>query len=465
MPPTLAFVRDAARARVLDDRFSDRALSGVSIDSRTVESGMLFAAIAGPRFDGHDFIAKALEKGCAAVLAQRPPALPAGVRLGETPVLLVDDVLTALSRVGRAWRRRVDPLVVAVTGSCGKTTVKEMTAVCLRNHFRHVHATRGNFNNHIGLPLTLLAMAAECQALVVEMGMSGRGEIAHLAQLAEPDIGIITNIAAAHLDAFDTGLAGVADAKGELFAALPPNGHAILTAGTPFTRRLLDKTNGCAVTTFGETGADVTPEPMVDDPTRPFAIRWSDTHTAPFTLAAHGRHMVFNALAAAVAARVAGCPPAGIAAALDRFGPPPGRGRSERTAAGWVVIDDSYNANPGSVTAALAALPEPTGGGRRVAILGDMLELGKQAESLHVNLADPLLANRIDTVFCTGPRMGALHHALANRPGIDSHHQENAAAWQGKIQPLLRPGDVILIKGSRGMKMERIVEELAGHAF
>ena len=462
MPPSLAFIQAATQAACLPDPCPDIPLTGVSIDSRTVQRGELFAALSGPNFDGHDFIPGALEKGCAAILAERPPPTPTPL---PVPLLLVDDVLTALSRAARAWRRQVDPLVVAVTGSCGKTTVKEMTAACLGRGFQRVHATVGNLNNHIGLPLTLLRMDAACQALVVEMGMSAAGEIAHLAALAEADVGVITNVLAAHLDSFATGLEGVADAKGELFEALPPGATAILEANAPFTARLHEKIRHATPIAFSQAETGVWAEPDDGDPTRPFTIHWPDAHTPPITLAGHGRHLLVNALAAAAAARALGCTPEAIAAGLDGFGPPAGRGRVRRTPGGVTLIDDCYNANPGSVAAALAAMPPPEGAGRRVAVLGDMLELGKQAESLHEGLIRHVVTHGVTTLYCAGPLMGALHRATAAHPGVRSHHRDDPAGWLGRIAPDLRAGDVVLVKGSRGMKMERIVEDLSGHAL
>ncbi|MBF0461331.1 MAG: UDP-N-acetylmuramoyl-tripeptide--D-alanyl-D-alanine ligase [Magnetococcales bacterium] len=453
----------------------DVPLCGVSIDSRTIQPGALFAAVRGERFDGHDFIDKAVAAGCAAVLAERQPD-----PMPPVPVLIVADVLATLGTAAQRWRERVNPLVLAVTGSCGKTTVKEMLTRCLQQKFQHVHATRGNFNNHIGLPLTLLAMPANCQALVVELGMSAAGEIAYLAQLARPQIGIVTNVLPAHLEAF-ANQAAIVEAKGELLEALPGDGLALIPSGQLYTERLRQKAGAVKVLTFGLDAsaaigspqtADEPPNPTEPAAAAPFTIHWqAEADEVEIRLAHPGKHLRQNALAVAGAARAAGLSPAKIAAGLHDFAPPVGRGGMRLSPQGWRVVDDSYNANPGSVRAALYALPEPQQPGRRVAILGDMLELGKEAELLHKELFQAVLENKIALLFTAGPLMHALHqtaqeHAAqeTNRP-IAAWHRPDPAQWLGHIAPHLLPEDVVLVKGSRGMKMERIVENLVTNAL
>ncbi|MEO5354578.1 MAG: UDP-N-acetylmuramoyl-tripeptide--D-alanyl-D-alanine ligase [Magnetococcus sp. XQGC-1] len=457
------------------DLFGDSSaavpLRGVSIDSRTIQPGELFAAIRGDRFDGHDFIAKAVATGCAAVLAERAPdPMPA------VPVLLVDDVLAALSKGALTWRNRVNPRVLAVTGSCGKTTVKEMLTRCLQHHFSVVHATRGNLNNHIGLPLTLLSMPDNCQAVVVELGMSGAGEIAHLARLARPEIGIITNVLPAHLEAF-ANVEAIVEAKGELLEALPADGLAVIPADQSYTERLRQKAGAVRVLTFGQEGsADIfsTQQAGSADPSaqNSFTIHWQNERDGVKTRLAHqGEHLRRNALAVAAAARAAGVTPEEIARGLDLFAPPVGRGGIRQSTQGWRVVDDSYNANPGSVKAALRALPTPAERGRRVAVLGDMLELGNEAEWLHKELLHTLVESGVSLLFTAGPLMYALHQAVEERGGeatggnIQSWHRPDPAQWLGHITPHLRPEDVVLVKGSRGMKMERIVENLVTNAL
>ncbi|MBF0369903.1 MAG: UDP-N-acetylmuramoyl-tripeptide--D-alanyl-D-alanine ligase [Magnetococcales bacterium] len=438
---------------------SQQTIAGVSIDSRTLEPGALFAAITGPRFDGHDYIDKALEKGCAALLVNREinPAPP-------VPVLSVPDTLTALTRLAAAWRKRVNPKVIAITGSSGKTTVKEMTTGCLKNQFR-VHATRGNFNNHIGLPLTILAMPEKCQVLVVEMGMSAGGEIAHLAAIAKPDIGVITNIQAAHLAQFNH-LGEIAAAKGELMEALPPVGVGILPRDGLFTPLLRKLASPAEVITFGGSRAQgardleygsfrYTPNGI--------HFRIPDSGDERNVEIKHtGEHTALNALAALAAAREVGAEVGDIVAGLADFQPPAGRGNLQTTSQGVTLIDDTYNANPGSVAAALESLGKMDGAGRRVAILGDMLELGSEERALHAGLIEAVIGGRVDLLLSAGPLMKALHEAVAGEMRLESQHRDKAEGWLGEVAPLLKPGDVVLVKGSRGMAMERIVQDLLG---
>ncbi|MBF0295885.1 MAG: UDP-N-acetylmuramoyl-tripeptide--D-alanyl-D-alanine ligase [Magnetococcales bacterium] len=458
----LSFIRESVHALAPAGE-SDLELTGVSTDSRRIRPGELFAALSGDHFDGHDYIGAAVAQGCAAVLAQRPPATPVAV-----PVVLVPDVLHALGQAGTAWRRRIAPVTLAVTGSSGKTTVKEMIATCLARQFARIHATSGNLNNHIGVPLTLLALPADCQAMVVEMGMSAPGEIAHLTRLAQPDLGVVTNIQPAHMAAFAS-MREVALAKGELFANLPADGTCLIPAHDANAATLREQAAGRQVVTYGPV-----PEAMVRWEPEPGTegicgtIRWSDGVGAVIRLGPFGPHMILNALAAASAARAAGVSPEAIAAGLSGFAPLSGRGIVHRllTSQGLElsVIDDTYNANPGSTRAALIALGARPAAGRRVAILGDMLELGEQAEELHRGLAEELRQSGVELLITAGPLMRALHDAVTGMPDLESHHQPDPASWVGNLLPLLRNRDAILVKGSRGMRMERLVKDLMNHA-
>lgn len=443
----------------------DRLLTGLATDSRRVAPGNLFAAIPGPNFDGHDFIHVAIEQGCAAILTQRPPLAPLPV-----PVLLVHNVLDALSQAGSRWRQHIDPILIAVTGSSGKTTVKEMIAACLAQQFQTIHATQGNLNNHIGLPLTLLALPDGCQAAVVEMGMSAPGEIAHLTRLAQPDIGVITNVQPAHMAAFAS-IQEVAMAKGELFANLPAHGLCLLPDYDPNREILQNSADSRPTITFGTNPKAMVhwqPDPLANSGEIRGFIHWPDGASISVGLGQYGPHMILNALAAACAAREAGVTPAAIATGLTGFAPMAGRGLLQsipsRQILGLTLVDDTYNANPGSMAAALTTLGSRPVTGRRVAILADMLELGEQAEKLHAQLANEIQTNRIDLLLTAGPLMHALHKAVATIPGVTSLHKNDPADWLENIFPLLLPNDAILIKGSRGMRMERIVKDLMNHA-
>ncbi|GAB0058284.1 UDP-N-acetylmuramoyl-tripeptide--D-alanyl-D-alanine ligase [Candidatus Magnetaquicoccaceae bacterium FCR-1] len=439
----------------------DPELTGVTTDSRKVGPGELFAALAGPNFDGHDFIDAAIHQGCAALLVSRLPASPPSV-----PVLRVPDVLTALGQAGTAWRRQVAPLVIGVTGSSGKTTVKEMIAACLRAECAPVHATTGNLNNHIGVPLTLLAMPADCRVAVIEMGMSAAGEISFLADLARPSIGVVTNVQPAHMASFSD-LGAVAAAKGELLAALPADGWGLIPALEPQRPILEQAATHCRRIRFGPTpNADIRWE---DDPTpgdgaRRGTILWPDGTSAAVDLGVCAPHRVVNTLAAAGVARLAGASPEAIGAALTAFQPLPGRGAVLAGPEGWTILDDTYNANPGSMAAAIASLGSHPAR-RRVAILGDMLELGAESPTLHAALTRDIAKNRIDLVLTAGSQMRALHEALRrDLPGIDARHQDDPSNWLKNLSTQLRRDDVILVKGSRGMRMERLVKDLMNHA-
>ncbi|MBF0191656.1 MAG: UDP-N-acetylmuramoyl-tripeptide--D-alanyl-D-alanine ligase [Magnetococcales bacterium] len=459
----LSFIRAACQARPVEDSpATDPVIAGISTDSRKIQPGMLFAALTGPHFDGHDYIPTAIANGATAILAER---MPPGVC--PVPVLRVDDVLTALGEAGRAWRTQIAPVVIGVTGSSGKTTVKEMIAACLRRDMAVVHATTGNLNNHIGVPLTLLAMPEGCQAAVVEMGMSAPGEIAHLAGLARPVIGVVTNVQPAHMASFSD-IQSVAAAKGELLAHLPPDGLCLIPADDP-NRDILEQQAGSRPTQrFGlgvaaEIRWEETPENGNPTGSRRGIIHWPDGDALPVDLGLCGHHMILNALAAAGAARAAGVSLQSIGAALSDFAPLAGRGLAQQAPAGWTVIDDTYNANPGSMRAALATLGVRPAT-RRVAILGDMLELGEHSATWHAQLAHEIIKNRVALVITTGDAMAALHHALSGLPEVQAHHLHDPAEWSATLSSLLRPGDAILVKGSRGMRMERIVKDLMNHA-
>ncbi|MBF0138266.1 MAG: UDP-N-acetylmuramoyl-tripeptide--D-alanyl-D-alanine ligase [Magnetococcus sp. DMHC-1] len=430
-------------------------LTSVTIDSRRVAPGALFVAILGPRFDGHDFVAEAVAKGCVAVVVSRPPVNPLSV-----PVFLVPDTQVALTRLAMAWRQRVNPLVVAVTGSSGKTTVKEMITACLVSG-GDVHATRGNLNNHLGLPLTLLAMPATCRVLVAEMGMSAAGEIRHLASVAPPQVAVVTSVTSAHLEHLGT-LENIARAKAELLEALAPSGLGIIPGDNPFTELLRSLCRG-RVGTFGFAATD---------PFRATHLRFEGDgqrfrlHLDPegveldLTVRHPGRFMVANAVAAATAAHAAGADPATIATALAAFQPEAGRGGIRQSPHGWRVVDDTYNANPGSMAVALDSLAHLAPPGHRVAVLGDMLELGPTTASIHAGLAESVRQAAVDRLFTAGPCMAALHQAVKNDAGRDCQHRDDPAQWLGDIRSRLGTDDVVLVKGSRGMRMERIVQDL-----
>jgi len=428
-------------------------VTGISTDSRTLRPGELFVPLRGERFDGHDFLSLAVRRGAAACLSED---VIAGF---PVPVIQVADTLAALGDLAAACRREFAGPVVAVTGSSGKTTTKEMLAAILSQQSQGLK-TEGNFNNLVGLPLTLFRLEAGQRWVVLEMGMSARGEIARLAEIALPDVGIITNVGPAHLETLH-GLEGVARAKGELFAALRAGGTAVINADDERVARL-PVANGARRLLYG-TGADaeVRAEAVSAAGTTVSFRLLLPTGAWPVTLQVAGRHNVHNALAAAAAALALGTPAAAIVRGLEAFRPVRGRMEVVRLASGAVLLEDSYNANPLSTQAALTALDEMGGSGRRIAVLGDMLELGAAAAELHRQVG-AAAAQCCDYLFLFGA-MAAETAAGARQGGmaaervmiIDSH---DAAA--ARLRELLQPGDRLLVKGSRGMQMEKVAAVL-----
>ncbi len=441
--------------------------NGVSIDTRTLQPGDLFVALKDVR-DGHDFVAQALEKGAAAALVSH---VPDGVA-PDAPLLVVPDVLTALAALGAAGRARTRARVVGVTGSVGKTSTKEMLRVTLAGQ-GSVHAAEASYNNHWGVPLTLARMPQDVDFAIIEIGMNHPGEIAPLARLARPHVALITTVAPAHLEAFDS-LDAIAREKAAIFEGLEPGGLAILPADLDVTPTLRAGAAGAArIVTFGEgEGADW----------RLAAAKLCDTATVVqashagqpmlFKVMSPGRHFAVNGLAVLATAEALGLDPVLAATDLGRWQPPAGRGAREHIVLDLVeetafdLIDDAFNANPASMSAALdvllAARPQDGVGakakGRRIAVLGDMLELGPTEAALHLAIARHPGLDRIDVIHCVGPRMKALYAALPRSQR--GHWVEKATDLVGQARSLIDPGDVILVKGSKGIKVSLVVDAL-----
>ncbi|MFN6925799.1 MAG: UDP-N-acetylmuramoyl-tripeptide--D-alanyl-D-alanine ligase [Tabrizicola sp.] len=442
--------------------------SGVSIDTRTLQPGDLFVALKDVR-DGHDFVAQALEKGAAAALVSR---IPEGV--GSTaPLLIVPDVLKALADLGAAARARTRARVVGVTGSVGKTSTKEMLRAVLSGQGK-THAAEASYNNHWGVPLTLARMPADTDYAVIEIGMNHPDEIAPLARLARLDVAMVTTVAPAHLEAFDS-IEGIAHEKASIFDGLPPGGTAIFNADIATTPILRAKglAVGAIPVSFGQSdGADyrLTETRPSEDCT--VARAEHAGRKLLFKVSAPGGHFVLNALGALAAAEALGADPMIAAHDLGRWAPPPGRGQRERIVLDIVeetffdLIDDAFNANPASMAAALDVLiaARPTdgigrvGGGRRIAILGDMLELGPTEAELHAAIARHPGLSAVHVIHCVGPRMKALHAALPRaQRGV---WVETAAELAPRARSLLDAGDILLVKGSKGSKVSLIVDAL-----
>ena len=440
--------------------------SGVSIDSRSVEAGDLFVALAGPNHDGHDFVEAAFERSAAAAMVSRRPRSRAGAR----PLLLVVDTYEGLNTLAARARERSGAHVVAITGSVGKTGTKELLAGAL-GRCGPTHASAGNLNNHIGVPLSLARLPQAARYGVFEAGMNHPGEIAPLSRLIRPHAALITTIAPAHTEAF-SGLDGVADAKAEIFQGLEPGGTAVLNRDNAYFERLADaaRTAGAGrVVSFGES-ADADARLLAWQPaaTGGSVSALIEGDEIEYEIAFSGRHWAFNSVAVLAAARAAGAPLAHTARALRTVPPGAGRGvrhRIPRASGHCTLIDESYNASPAAVRAAIATLAEaalPAPGGRRVAVLGDMLELGPEAARWHTELADDLERAGIDLVFTAGPLMAHLHRAL--EPARRGAHAPDAESLAEVADAGIRTGDVVLVKGSLGSRMGLIVRRLVATA-
>jgi UDP-N-acetylmuramoyl-tripeptide--D-alanyl-D-alanine ligase len=426
---------------------------GISTDSRTLQPGELFIPLRGEKYDGHDYLTQAIQRGAAGCISEE---MLGGMLV---PVIKVNDTLKALGDLAAAVRRKFSGPVIGITGTSGKTTCKEMMAVIL-SHLGPGLKSAGNFNNLVGVPLTLFGLQPEHRWAVIEMGMSARGEIARLAEIAMPNIGLITNIGAGHLQNFD-GISGVARAKGELYISLSTEGIALINADDPETR-LLPVANGVRKVLFGTSSdADIRAERItVHNGSVSFDLVVNDS-MQKIQLPIPGRHNVSNALGAAAAATVLGIGLKEIAAGLKAFQPCPGRMELLELPGDLVVLNDSYNANPLSVHAALDALHDLGAPGHRVAVLADMLELGQTAPELHYQIG-LLAASRVDRIFTYGSlareiARGALDAGLPeDRIVVAGSHAELADRLLGALQS----GDRILVKGSRGMRMEKVIDAL-----
>ncbi|MCL4472226.1 MAG: UDP-N-acetylmuramoyl-tripeptide--D-alanyl-D-alanine ligase [Gammaproteobacteria bacterium] len=481
---------EAAAALNAERSGADRVFSGVTTDSRAVKAGDLFVALKGERFDGHDFVGRVKDQGAAAALVERRDP-----SWGDFPLLTVADTRLALGALSGFWRRRFDIPVVGLTGSCGKTTVKEMIAAILSVQAgdEAVLATRGNLNNDIGMPLTLLELRDVHRYAVIEMGMNHPGEIAYLTGIARPDVALITNARAAHLAGFPhlnplpqagkpspqpspaSGRGGdreerlfqlganeksacfdlveqVARAKGEIFQGLVANGTAVINADDPHAALWLDLAASHRVIRFGlDPAAEVSGtfrlQPSASDiemttPEGRFSV----------ALPLPGEHNVCNALAAAAVAMALGLDNAAIARGLATVAAIKGRLQKKSCLHGAALIDDTYNANPGSVRAAIAVLAGLPG--KKILVLGDMGELGDAARALHAEIGAAAKAAGIDRMFT----LGDLSAAAAEAFGQGGRHFEYIEDLLHEVENHLAPDVTVLVKGSRFMQMERVVK-------
>ena len=433
----------------------DGVVTGVSIDSRTCRPGDAFFAIRGEHQDGHAFVGHARMRGAACAVTMR---IPAGLGLeADFPVVLVDDTTAALQRLGAAHRRRFAIPVIAITGSNGKTTTKELVATVLSAR-RRVLKPVGSYNNQWGVPLTLLALEAEHEAAVLEIGMNAFGEIAALAQLCQPTVGVVTSIAPAHLEGVGS-VEGVQKAKGELVEAIPPDGVVVLNADDPLVLALAARAKGPVVTYGQADRADVRLGDVgLADGGLAFRLM-AGRATADVRLPLAGRHNAWHAAAAAAVGLALGVPLDEAAAALALAMPVKGR-LVWREAGGVRILDDTYNANPVSVRAALDAFREAAGGGRRWVILGDMLELGSLTETAHREVGIWVAGLPVAGLAAVGSAMSLAADAAraSGCPDVATFASPEGAA--AHILSRAAHGDRILVKGSRGMRMERAVDAL-----
>jgi UDP-N-acetylmuramoyl-tripeptide--D-alanyl-D-alanine ligase len=439
-----------------------KPLTAVSIDSRAVNEGDVFIAIKGDRHDGHDFVANALKAGAGlGVVSRVTPEMTA-----QGPVLEVaDDPLKGLVNLGLAARARCHGQIVAVTGSVGKTSTKEMLRVAL-SASGETHASAASFNNHWGVPLTLARMPRETAFGVFEIGMNHAGEITPLVGMVRPHVAIITTIAASHLGNFDS-LDGIADAKAEIFTGVVPGGHAVISRDTPYFERLAAAAKACGITDIVSFGkhpeSDVRMEQVALHADCCCVTASVFGETVIYKLGLPGAHMAVNSLCVLAAAKLMGADLARAALALASAAPAKGRGVRERLrmeGGELMLIDESYNANPASVGAALALLgaSQPGWRGRRIAVLGDMLELGPQGPELHAGLLEPMDAAKVDVLYAAGPLMANLWDRVpGERRGA---YAATSEALRDTLLAGLRPGDVVMIKGSLGSRMGPLVEAI-----
>jgi len=442
----------------------DSVAHGVSIDSRTVKQGDLFIAIKGPSCDGHDYVRAAMEAGAIAALVERqPPQVPA-----DAPLVFVEDTMEALQDLGCAGRDRSTAALVAVTGSVGKTSTKEQLRLML-GAVGETYANEGSLNNHWGVPLTLARLPQDARYGVIEIGMNHAGELGPLSRLVRPHVALITNIEAVHLEHFES-TAAIADAKAEIFEGMDKTGIAILNRDNPHFTQLAAKAKESSLKKILSFGRDLKSD------ARLVAIKHDDNgllidavimgRPLTYRMAKMGPHLAFNALGALLACAALEADVPLCAQALEAYLPPQGRGTIAAvtlpTGGTITLIDETFNASPVATHAALTTLgktPKASDKARRIAVLGDMRELGETGPALHADLADTILRSEIDLVFCCGELMKNLTNALP--PALRGGHRPDSATLAELIASEVQDGDVVMVKGSHSLHMETILSALS----
>ncbi len=429
---------------------TDVTVDGVSTDTRAIAQGTLFVALAGERFDAHDFLEQAVAAGAAALLVADATRVPAGV-----PAVMVDDTRLALGRLAAAWRARFTLPVIAVTGSNGKTTTKEMIAAILKAAYgAAVLSTRGNLNNDIGLPLTLLGLSPAHQAAVIEMGMNRPGEIAYLAPLGAPTVALVTNAQRAHLEGMGD-LDEVAREKGSIFSGLPADGVAVINADDAYADAWRGMAAGRPVRTFAiDHAADVRATVRQHGLEMALDLQAPEGEAA-IVLRVPGRHNARNAVAAAAACLAAGVPLTAVVAGLEGFAGVKGRLQRRVGKSGAEILDDTYNANPDSVRAGIDVLATTIG--RKILVLGDMGEIGEASGQYHDEIGGYAKSQGVDLLFA----LGEATKAAVRNFGEGARHFCHVDKLIAALDKEAGPETTVLVKGSRFMKMERVADALA----
>jgi len=450
MRSSLAALQSSIPGAVLT---ADAQFDGVSTDSRKLAAGNLFVALRGEHFDAHDFLDQTAALGVAAVVVEHaPPGL--GI-----PAMVVPDTRIALGQIACCWRRQFSMPLIGVTGSNGKTTVKEMIAAILAAAFgqEQIIATRGNLNNEIGVPLTLFRLHSACRAAVIELGMNHPGEIAVLSAIAQPTVGLVNNAQREHLE-FMASVEAVAQENGAVISSLPADGIAVFPADDPFTPLWRGNAGSRKIMSFGFCDdADVRCTHQPNDQPNEFGSDLQVTAGAqqfPVRLAAAGLHNVRNALAAIACALAIGVAPEAVQRGLAAFAPVNGRLQRKTARNGALLIDDTYNANPDSVRAAIDVLAQAAA--PRVLVLGDMGEVGDQGPQFHEEIGAYAQARGIENLFT----LGELARHASRAFGARAAHFDEIAVLNQTVETMLTPDATVLVKGSRFMKMERVVQHL-----
>jgi UDP-N-acetylmuramoyl-tripeptide--D-alanyl-D-alanine ligase len=437
-------------------------VTGLSIDSRTIAPGEAYFAIKGDVHDGHSFVGAALKAGAGLAVVE---AAQREKFAADAPLLVVDDVLAALVELAHASRARLNARIIAVTGSVGKTSTKEALRDVLSAQ-GETHASVASFNNHWGVPLSLARCPAGTRFAVFEIGMNHAGEITPLIKMVRPHVAVITTVEPVHLEFF-SGIEAIADAKAEIFLGVEPGGAVVLNRDNSQFARLETRAKELGIARIVSFGADAKSNArLLDVSLHPICSAVHANilgHDVTYKIGMPGRHMTMNSLAVLTGASLLGADLARAALSLSQFQAPAGRGGRRSLEVGngeATLIDESYNANPASMGAALNVLGQAKVGphGRRIAILGDMLELGPTGPDLHRGLAEAVKSNNIDLVYCCGPLMRNLWDALST--GKRGGYADSSASLESQAVAVVRPGDAIMVKGSLGSKMKVIVDAL-----